>query len=308
MRVVFMGTPEFAVPCLRALADGGHEVTAVYTQPDKPQGRRMRLTPPPVKEEALKYGIPVFQPKSLKGQNEAARISSLKPDAVIVAAYGKILPENILSIPKYGCVNIHASLLPKYRGAAPVQAAIMNGDTETGITSMLMAPSCDTGDILLQEPIPIGQDETTPELTKRLAETGAEVLLNTLEGLKNGTIRPKKQDEAKMTYVSIIKKSMSPVDWSCPAAEIHNKVRGLYPWPAASTQLNGHRLKIYRSRLTGEKEFGEPGLVIPQKDGFFVCCGDGTSLELLEVQTEGGKRMSGSDYKHGHPVQGLKLG
>lgn len=306
MRIVFMGTPEFAVPSLEALVAAGHDVTAVFTQPDKPQGRKMTLTPPPVKLAAAGKNIPVFQPKTLKSPEEAARIESLKPDAIVVAAYGKLLPRTILDIPRFGCINVHASLLPKYRGAAPIQAAILNGDAETGVTTMLMAEACDTGDILFQKSTPIGPEENTQQLTDRLAQLGAELLVETLREVENGTAVPRKQDDAGASHVSLISKNMSPIDWNHKAQEIHNLIRGLYPWPAASAELKGHRLKIYRSRPAGQ-EYGEPGLVVPDTEKFVVCCGEGTALELLEVQTEGGKRMSGSDFLRGHAAQGLKL-
>lgn len=306
MRIVFMGTPEFAVPSLLALIKAGHEVAAVFTQPDKPQGRKMILTPPPVKEAAAKQQIPVFQPKTLKAPEETARLSSLKPDAIVVAAYGKMLPKAVLEIPAFGCINVHASLLPKYRGAAPVQAAILNGDAETGVTTMMMAEGCDTGDILFKKATPIAPDENTPELMSRLADLGAELLISTLKAVEDGTVKPQKQDDAGASHVSLITKNMSPVDWSRTAQEIHNQIRALYPWPAASADLNGHRLKIYRSRIGG-KEYGEPGLIVPGSVSFLVCCGGGTAIELLEVQTEGGKKMSGSDFLRGHGAQGMKL-
>ena len=306
MRIVFMGTPDFAVPSLLALLDAGHDVAAVFTQPDKPQGRRMTLTPPPVKQAAEEKGIPVFQPKTLKSPEEISRISGMNPDAIVVAAYGKILPKAVLDIPKFGCINVHASLLPKYRGAAPIQAAILNGDAETGVTTMLMAEACDTGDILFEQATPIGPEENTPGLTERLADLGAGLLVNTLKAVEDGSAVPQKQDDAKSNYVSLITKKMSPVDWNRPAQEIHNQIRALDPWPAASAELEGHRLKIYRSRPAGE-EYGEPGLVVPGSDKFIVCCGGGSALELLEVQTEGGKKMSGSDFLRGHAAQGMKL-
>ena len=306
MRIVFMGTPEFAVPSLRALLDAGHDVAAVFTQPDKPQGRRMTLTPPPVKQAAEENGIPVFQPKTLKSPEEVSRISGMNPDAIVVAAYGKILPKAVLDIPKFGCINVHASLLPKYRGAAPIQAAILNGDAEAGVTIMMMAEACDTGDILFEKATPIGPEENTPGLTKRLADLGAGLLVTALKAVEDGSAVPQKQDDARSSYVSLITKKMSPVDWSRTAQEIHNQIRALDPWPAASAELEGHRLKIYRSRPAGG-EYGEPGLVVPGSEKFIVCCGDGSALELLEVQTEGGKKMSGSDFLRGHAAQGMKL-
>ena len=306
MRIVFMGTPEFAVPSLKALASAGHDVAAVFTQPDKLQGRRMTLTPPPVKVAAVEKNIPVFQPKTLKSPEELARIVSLKPDVIVVAAYGKMLPKAILDIPKFGCINIHASLLPKYRGAAPIQAAILNGDAETGVTTMLMAEACDTGDILFQKSTPIGPEENTQQLTGRLAQLGAELLIETLREVEAGNAKPQKQNDAEASHVSLISKNMSPIDWNHKAQEIHNLIRGLYPWPAASAELNGHRIKVYRSRMAGQ-EYGEPGLVVPDTEKFVVCCGGGTALELLEVQSEGGRKMSGSDFLRGHSAQGLKL-
>lgn len=301
-----MGTPEFAVPSLRALIDAGHEIVAVFTQPDKPQGRKMLLTPPPVKVLAQTENIRVYQPSSLKGPEQAELIAQLHPDAVVVAAYGKMLPKAVLDIPKLGCINVHASLLPKYRGAAPVQAAILNGDEKTGVTTQMMGVECDKGDILMMESTPIGPDETAQALTARLAQLGAGLIVSTLEAVRNGTVKPIAQDEERSCYVSLITKKMSPIDWNRPAQDIHNQIRALFPWPAASSEIHGRRLKIYRSRLTGN-QCGEPGLIVPDQDEFIVCCGNGTALELLEVQSEGGKKMSGCEYLRGHHAQGLKL-
>lgn len=306
MRIVYMGTPEFAVPPFHALLAAGHEIAAVFTQPDKPQGRKMLLTPPPVKTAAEEAGVPVYQPGSLKGPVQAERVASLAPDVIVVAAYGKILPRTILGIPKYGCVNLHPSLLPKYRGASPIQAAVLNGDAETGVTTMLMSEACDEGDILFQKPTPVGPDETTPELTERLSRLGAQLLVETLAALGGGSVSPKKQDTSRATYVSLVSKKMSPVDWTRTAREIHNQVRALVPWPVASAQIAGLRLKLYRARPL-EHTSGEAGLVVPDGDGFVVCCGCGTALEILEVQADGGKRMSGSDFLRGHPLRGKKM-
>lgn len=306
MRIVFMGTPEFAVPSLRALIDAGHEIVAVFTQPDKPQGRKMLLTPPPVKVLAQMENIRVFQPSSLKDPEQAKLIVTLKPDVIVVAAYGKMLPKAVLDIPEFGCINVHASLLPKYRGASPVQAAIWNGDEKTGVTTQMMGEACDTGDILLTESTPIGPDENAQGLMARLAQLGAQLVVRTLEGVQNGKIQPIKQDDEKSCYVSLISKKMSPIDWNRSAQEIHNQIRALYPWPSASAEIHGRRLKIYRSRIV-DSECGEPGLIVPGTDEFIVCCGNGTALELLEVQAEGGKKMNGSDYLRGHSAQGLKL-
>lgn len=307
MRIVFMGTPEFAVPSMKALIDAGHQIIGVFTQPDKPQGRKMLLTPPPVKVLAETENIPVYQPMSLKNPEQAKLLEELNPDAIVVAAYGKMLPKAVLDIPKYGCINVHASLLPKYRGAAPIQAAILNGDEKTGVTTQLMGEECDKGDILLMESTAIGPDENAQTLTTRLSQLGAGLIVRTLEAIQSGTVQPVAQNEEESSHVSLISKKMSPIDWNRPAQEIHNQVRALFPWPCASSEIHGRRLKIYRSRLTDD-QVGEPGLILPEKDEFIVCCGNGTALELLEVQSEGGKKMSGCDYLHGHQAQGLKLG
>lgn len=306
MRAVFMGTPEFAVPSLLALIRAGHTVAAVYTQPDRPQGRKMLLTPPPVKQAALKENIPVLQPATLKGTAEAERIASFRPDVIALAAYGKMLPKTILEIPKYGCVNVHASLLPKYRGAAPVHAAILNGDRTTGVTTMQMAEGCDTGDILLVREVPVGPEETTPELTEKLSGVGADLLVRTLAELEAGTVVPKQQDDSLSSYMPMITKNMSPVNWNRTAQEIHDQIRGLYPWPAASCTIAGQRLKLYRSRVAADRS-GAPGLAAEDEPGFVVCCGGGTALELLEVQTEGGRRMSGAEFLNGHPGRGTTM-
>ena len=301
MRIVFMGTPEFAVPSLQALLDAGHEVAAAFTQPDKPKGRKQILTPPPVKVLAQERGVPVFQPATLRTPEAEKLLRELAPELIVVAAYGKILPKVILELPKYGCVNVHASLLPKYRGAAPIQWAIINGEEKAGATTMQMAEGIDTGDMLLSDSTPIGPEENAEELTARLAQLGASLLVKTLESLQAGTIVPVKQDDAKSCYVSMLSRELSPVDWNRPAAELHNQVRGLYPWPAAETSCEGKRLKLFRSRVAAGR-LGLPGTVSVSEGKFTVCCGDGIALELLEVQPENGKRMNGADFLRGHPA------
>ncbi len=308
MRIVFMGTPDFAVAPLRAILEAGHEVAAVVTQPDKPQGRKMLLTPPPVKVFAQLKNIPVLQPATLKDERVLKTVGQIAPDAVVVAAYGKILPKNLLRIPKYGCINIHASLLPKYRGAAPIQAAILNGEENTGVTAMQTAEGIDTGDILLQETTPITRDENAQSLTARLSKLGAGLIVKTLKAAENGTLRPRVQDNEKSSYAPMITKKMSPVNWSRSACEIHNQVRGLFPWPAASAVLRGHTLKICGSRVAANQKGGIPGMILPEKEVFLVCCGGGTILELLDVQPESGKKMRGGEFLRGHPVQGMILG
>lgn len=306
MKIVFMGTPEFAVPSLAALIETGHEVAAVFTRGDKPVGRKQILTAPPVKSLALEKGIPVFQPDSLRGAEAEEIVSRIQPDVIVVAAYGKILPKNILSLPHFGCVNVHASLLPKYRGAAPIQQAVLDGGTVTGVTTMQMAEGLDTGDILLSDRTEIGAEETSGELTVRLAEIGARLIVRTLSELEHGTVIPVPQNDAESSYASMLTKERSPIDWTRPADQIHNQVRGLSPWPGAATIFEGKKLKVHRAIPAGTGN-GTPGQILPG-GGLKVVCGKGTVLELLEVQPEGGKKMPGSDFLRGHPVQGATLG
>ncbi len=305
MNIIFMGTPDFAVPALKALYNSAHNVTAVFCQPDKPKGRGYKLAPPPVKVVAQEYGTPVYQPSSLKkdGKEYIDLISGLNPDCIVVAAYGKILPKTVLDIPKYGCVNIHGSLLPKYRGAGPIQWAVLNGEKETGITTMLMGEGLDTGDILLQESTTIGKNETSAELFDRLAEMGAELMLKTLEQLENGGIVPRRQDESKASYAPMLSKDMCPIDFSQPVKKVHNHICGLSDWPCAVTELNGKRLKIYRSEIVSESPSGKrPGEIVDPKI-FSVACSDGV-IRFTEVQSEGSKRMKTEDYLRGKPLSG----
>ena len=306
MNIVFMGTPDFAVPCLQALIDSGENVQAVFTQPDKPKGRGYKLTPPPVKELALKHNIPVYQPVSLKkgedAENAMKILRELAPDLIAVTAYGKILPNEILELPKHFCVNVHASLLPKYRGAGPIQWSVLNGESVTGVTTMLMADGIDTGDMLLSESTPIGENETASELHDRLAVMGADLLIKTIESVKSGNITLIKQDDSISTHAPMLTKDMCPIDFSLSAREIHNKIRGLSAFPCATAMLDGKRLKVYKSELSEESSAGiQPGTVV-NANNFTVVCGDGKCVRFTEIQAEGGKRMKTEDYLRGNPV------
>lgn len=302
MKIVFMGTPDFAVPTLNKLYESEHEIAAVFTQPDKPKGRGYKLAPPPVKVLALEHGTPVYQPESLKKQPEMWDVlKEIAPDVIVVAAYGKILPKQVLDIPKYHCVNVHGSLLPKYRGAAPIQWSVLNGDDETGITTMLMGEGLDTGDILLQRSTPIGENETAAELFDRLAEIGADLLIETLEKLEKGEITPVKQDEELATYASILTKDMCMIDFNKPVKEVHKKICGLSDWPCAVTTLDGKRLKVFRSQIVKDKMSGQQAGTVVDTKQFCVCCADGV-IKLTEVQAEGSKRMRSEDYLRGKPI------
>ncbi len=299
MKIIYMGTPDFAVPALKALASSEHEVCAVFTQPDKPRGRKMILTPPDVKVCAQSLNIPVYQPESMKNGDALEIINQYNPDVIVVAAYGKILPIAVLDAPKFGCVNIHGSLLPKYRGAAPIQQSVLNGDKVTGITTMLMDVGLDTGDILLTEETEIGENETSGELFDRLAVLGGELILKTLSALEKGEITPKKQDESLATHTSKIDKSLCPIDFSKSASEVHNKVRGLNPWPVATTKICGKNVKVYSTKLCPKS--GKIGEVLSTKP-LIVACGE-KSVEILELQPEGKKRMTADAFLAGHKLE-----
>jgi methionyl-tRNA formyltransferase len=301
MRIVFMGTPDFAVPCLESLIDAQYDVCAVFTQPDKPKGRGYTLTPPPVKELALKNHIEVFQPATLRTAEAAETVCRLNPDAIVVVAYGKILPKEILDIPRLGCINVHGSLLPKYRGAAPIQWSVINGDKLTGVTTMFMAEGLDTGDMLLTEQTEIGAEETSGELYDRLSLIGAELIVKTMKELENGTAKRVPQTEENTCYASMLNKELSRIDWRKPTNTVHNLVRGLSPWPVASTSYHNKILKIYKAKKV-DGFAGLPGQIMNENGLFIVCCGDGNAVELVEVQYEGGKRMSGRDFLRGHPA------
>lgn len=306
MRIVFMGTPDFAVPSLQALIDAGHDVCAVYTQPDKPQGRKQILTAPPVKTLALEHDIPVFQPNTLKNEDEQARLRELAPEVIIVVAYGKLLPKAVLDIPPHGCINVHGSLLPRWRGAAPIQWAVIAGDEMAGVTTMQMAEGLDTGDMLLTYETKVGEKETAGELFDRLAQSGAELLTETLVKLNDITPRP--QDDAQSCYAHMLDKQMAVIDWSKSAHEIDCLIRGLNSWPIALTTLSGERLKVFAAEKAAGN--GEPGTVLEAdpKKGLTVACGEG-ALRLTEIQLVGGKRMKATDFLRGHAIEvGTKLG
>lgn len=306
MRIVFMGTPDFAVPSLQALIDAGHDVCAVYTQPDKPQGRKQILTAPPVKTLALAHDIPVFQPNTLKNEDEQARLRELAPEVIIVVAYGKLLPKAVLDIPPHGCINVHGSLLPRWRGAAPIQWAVIAGDEMAGVTTMQMAEGLDTGDMLLTYETKVGEKETAGELFDRLAQSGAELLTQTL--VKLDEITPRPQDDAQSCYAHMLDKQMAVIDWSKSAHEIDCLIRGLNPWPIALTTLSGERLKVFAAEKAAGN--GEPGTVLEAdpKKGLTVACGEG-ALKLTEIQLVGGKRMKATDFLRGHAIEvGTKLG
>lgn len=302
MKILFMGTPEFAVPSLEALIAAGHTLCGVFCQPDKPVGRHQnQLQPPPVKERALAHGIPVFQPVKLRDGTALALIQELAPDLIVVAAYGRILPQEILDCPPMGCINVHSSLLPQYRGAAPINWAILNGDRETGVTIMHMAAALDAGDIISQVKTPILPEETAPALTARLAEMGGKLLVETVAALEAGTASRTPQDERAVTLAPMLSKELSSMDFSRSAQALHDQVRGLCPWPAAVTEVNGVRCKVLSTCV--EEGKGTPGTVLEAgKKGLLVACGEG-ALRILELQPDGGKRMGSADYLRGHPVE-----
>lgn len=299
MKIIYMGTPDFAVPALKALVDSEHTVCAVFTQPDKPRGRKMIMTPPDVKVCAQELDIPVYQPQSMKSEEALEIINNYNPDVIVVAAYGQIIPKTVLDAPKYGCVNIHGSLLPKYRGASPIQQSVLNGDKVTGVTTMLMDVGIDTGDILLTKETEIGENETSGELFDRLADLGGELILETLKALEEGTVTPVKQDESLSSHTSKIDKSLCPIDFTKSADEVHNKVRGLNPWPVATTKICGKNVKVYSTKLC--EKSGKCGHVISTKP-LIVACGEG-SVEICEIQPEGKKRMSTEAFLAGHKIE-----
>ena len=300
IRTVFMGTPEFALGTLQGLIDAGCDLVGVYTQPDRPKGRGKQLAAPPIKELAQKYDIPVYQPTKLRAPEAVAELQEIAPDLIVVVAYGQILPQSVLDIPKYGCINVHASLLPKYRGAAPINKVIIDGETETGITTMHMDAGLDTGDMLVKRSLVIGENETAGELHDRLALLGRETMEETLKQLCAGTLAPEKQDDDLTCYAPMMKKEDGRLDWSRTATELHNQVRGLDPWPGAYTSLNGELLKLAATHVaTGQ---GEPGCVITaDAEGVQVACGDGV-LVIGQLQLAGRKRLNAADFLRGQPL------
>jgi methionyl-tRNA formyltransferase len=307
MRIVFMGTPEFAVPSLRALIESGEEVAALVAQPDRPRGRGLKPTPPPAKTAAEELGIRVIQPHSIKTEEFLQELAELNPDLVCVAAYGKILPKAVLDLPRHGCINVHASLLPKYRGAAPVNWAIARGEQVTGITIMQMDEGMDTGDILLAREMPIDRWDTGETLSEKLSILGAELLLEAVAGLKRGDLRPLRQDDSLATYAPMLKKDDGRIDWTKPAWEVRNLIRGMLPWPGAFTFLNGKLLKIYRASVSEGQ--GREGEVVNAPQGVLrVVTGNG-ALDIEELQIEGGKRLGSREFLTGRKIEpGTMLG
>ena len=307
MRIVFMGTPDFAVNTLDALCKAGHEIVGVFTQPDKPQGRKMVMTPPPVKVYAESRGLTVFQPTSVKTDEAYETLCSLKPDLIAVVAYGKILPERILKLPKFGCVNGHASLLPRHRGASPIQWSIYCGDKVTGITTMLMDIGMDTGDMLLTAETDILPDDNYESLHDRLADIGADLMVKTVDELEKGTLTPQKQPEDGVTYAPIIKKEMGLIDFGKTAHEIDCHIRAFTPWPSAYFFMNGKRVKVISAEIGGDTN-AETGTVISTKDGIAVACKGGTSIVFTELQPEGKAKMEAKALLNGYPLTvGAKL-
>jgi len=309
-RIVFMGTPEFAVPSLKALVKGGYDIVGVFTQPDRPVGRGHKLQACPVKQCALENGLEVFQFEKVKTPEGVAQLKALAPDVVVTAAFGQILTQELLDIPVYGTVNVHASLLPGYRGSAPINWCILNGEKEAGVTIMLTDIGIDTGDMLKAVSTQIGEFETAGELTVRLSEMGAELLVPTLAGYLAGDIRPVKQDEALASYQPMLDKAMGEIDWNLPAGTIACRVRGLNPWPCAYTDMEGGRLKIYLAKPVDADADAAPGTVIVSgpKEGLVVKCGEG-ALEILEMQAPNGKRMAAKAYLMGKKIEtGTRFG
>lgn len=301
MNIIFMGTPDFAVPSLKALIDSEYDVVGVVCQPDRPKGRGKKMSSPPVKVLAEEHSIPVLQPEKIRTEEFFEKLKSFKPDLICVTAYGRIIPKNILELPKYGCLNVHASLLPKYRGAAPINWAIINGEKTTGITTMLMDEGMDTGDILLKKEIPIEEDDSSIELSNKLSIIGAGLLIETIKKVQNDEIKPIKQNDDEATLAPIIKKDVGKTDWGKSAEEIRNLIRGTQPWPGAFTSYNGKNLKIFKA--TVDDSTGNPGeIIISDKDRLVIGTGS-KSLSIEELQIEGGKRLNISDFLRGNQMK-----
>ena len=301
MRVVFMGTPDIAAVCLKQLIADGFDIVACYTQPDRPKGRGMKMVMPPVKEVALEHGIPVYQPENFRADETVEELRALRPDVCAVVAYGRILPQRVLDIPVCGCVNIHASLLPQYRGSAPYQWAVLDGLKETGVTAQHMALKMDAGDIIDVAKTPIGENETAGELLGRLAVLGADLLSRTLTRFANGKVEGTPQDETQVSFAPMLDKTMCPIDWNKSAQQVHDHVRGLHPWPVATAELAGTKFKIHETAIV--EGSGEPGAILAlTKTGLQVACGQG-AVEIRQLQAEGGKRMAAPDYFRGHPLE-----
>ena len=303
MRIVFMGTPDIAATCLKKILDDGFQVVGVFTQPDRPKNRGMKLAFSPVKEVALANNLPVFQPENFRDDTTLQEIRDLAPDVIAVVAYGRILPQTLLDIPSKGCINIHASILPAYRGAAPYQWAVLDGCKETGVTAMYLCREMDAGDIIAVSKTPIDENETAGELLDRLAVLGADLLSNVLSEFVSGKPDSTPQDADKVSYAPMLDKGMSQIDWSKPAQKVHDHIRGLNPWPVAVTEIAGKKFKIYQSVIVDQETVGVPGQIIGlTKTGLQISCGKGI-LEIRTLQAEGGKRMSAPDYFRGHPLE-----
>jgi len=302
MNLVFMGTPVFAVPTLERIVEAGHAVTGVFTQPDRPKGRGGQMAAPPVKECALRLGLPVHQPERVRRPEIVEQLKQLNPDAMVVVGYGQIIPQSIIDIPRLGIINVHASLLPKYRGAAPIQLAIANGETRTGVTTMRIDAGLDTGDMLLRWGTEIGPEETSLELSERMSAAGADLLVKTLVGLEDGSVKPEPQDNAQATLAPILKKEDGLIDWNWTAQKICNRARGFLPWPGAYSSFRGQLFHVWKARVAGESSSGGAGRLIPQKKRLLAVCGEGTTLELVEVQIEGRKRIPAEAFLNGHKL------
>ena len=303
MRILFMGTPDFAVASLSALLTAGHDVCGVFTQPDKPKNRGMKLQASPVKEFALAHNIPVFQPVKMRDGEAMGYIRDLDPALIVVAAYGRILPDDILDYPAHGCINVHSSLLPRYRGAAPINWAILNGDKTTGVTIMHMAAELDAGDIILQGETDIGPDETAPELFDRLAALGGALLVEAVGQIERGEAARTPQTASEVTYAPMLGRELSPMDWTKPAQTLHDQVRGLLPWPCATAEFGGVRCKVFSTAVLDGTIDLEPGTVAEAgKNGIVMACGGGSLLRVRELQPDGKKRMAAADFLRGHPL------
>ena len=304
MRIVFMGTPDFASASLKKLIDERFDVVGVFTQPDKPKGRGMELCASPVKELALENGLPVFQPVKMRDGTALAQIKALEPDILVVVAYGRILPDDILAVPKYGAINVHGSLLPKYRGAAPIQWAVLNGDKITGVTTMYLASEMDTGDIIYTAETEIGEYETSGELFDRLKDMGAELLVKTLRDIDAGIAPRTPQDHSKASYVTMLDKSICPIDWNKTPREVLKHIYGLQPWPVATMELEGKTVRVFAAKYTDVKTEKVPGAVVStDKGGLEIACADGETLLITELQAPGKKRMGAEDYLRGHQIK-----
>ncbi|MBI2815816.1 MAG: methionyl-tRNA formyltransferase [Acidobacteria bacterium] len=306
MKLVFAGSPRFAIPTLEKLVEAGYDIHGVVTQPDRPSGREQQLQASPLKEEALRLRLPVYQPEKIKSDEGKELMTRLGPEALVVVGYGQILPQWLLELPRFGCINLHASLLPAYRGAAPIQWAVVNGEKKTGVTTMLMDPGMDTGPILMQWETEIGPEETSIELGERMSGPGAALMIHTLRGLEAGTLKPQPQDNSRATRAPLLKKEHGRIDWNLTAADIFNRVRGFLPWPGAYTSFRGQRLQIWKARPDQNRDgtvtqhaSHEPGELLVDGDELRVACGGTTTLQLVEVQLEGKRRLPAEEFVHG---------